>query len=363
VWKHFNAEAMDAAARLAIAELLLTGCTTTADHHYLFPRGVSEDLIGVEVKAAREMGIRFCGTRGSMTTGKSDGGLTPDDLVEDDEHVLQHCEEVIGRWHDPSPLSMCQMHLAPCTPFSVTSHLLRETAVLARKHNVRLHTHLAETQDETDFCVSRFGRRPLAFMEELGWVGDDVWFAHGVHFNDAELDLLAESRCGISHCPSSNMRLGSGVARIPEMLARNMTVGIAVDGSASNDTSDMLGELRQAILLGRVVYRADALSARRIISLATKCSAKILGRNEIGVLEEGKAADIALFDIEQLSYAGAGDPIAALLFCGMSHRAWAVMVNGEWVVKDSHLVRADEERIRRNAVDQAQRLWKWAGIL
>ena len=362
VWRYLDGEAMQAAARLAIAELLLTGCTTTSDHQYLFPRGVAEDFIGIDVEAARKLGIRFCGTRGSMTMGKSAGGLPPDELVEKDDDVLRHSEEVIARWHDPQPFSMCQMHLAPCTPFNVTPHLLRDTALLARKHHVRLHTHLAETEDETKFCELNFGKRPLALMEELGWVGDDVWFAHGVQFNDGELDVLARTGCGVAHCPSSNMRLGSGAARIPAMLKRGIPVGLAVDGSASNDSSDMLGELRQAMLLARVSYGASALSARQAISMATEGSARLLGRSELGVIEEGKAADIALFDLEQIANAGAGDPIAALVFCGNDHRAWAVMVNGEWVVRDRRLVRGDEEQIRVSAVKEARRLWERAGI-
>jgi 8-oxoguanine deaminase len=363
VWRHLDAEAMYAAARLATAELLLTGCTTTSDHLYLFPRGISEDPLGLDVQAARELGIRFCGTRGAMTMGKSQGGLPPDDLVESDDDVLRHSEDAIARWHDPAPFSMCQIHLAPCTPFNVTPRLLKESAVLARKHHVRLHTHLAETQDETDFCVQTFGKRPLAFMQDLGWVGEDVWFAHGIHFNDAELDLLASTGCSVAHCPSSNMRLGSGAARVPEMIARGMTVGLAVDGSASNDSSDMLGELRQAMLMGRLTYGASALSARKVISLATEGSAKLLGRKDIGVIEEGKAADIALFDVNQLAYAGAADPIAALLFCGGNHRAWAVFVNGEMVVKEGHLVRGDENEIGEAARKQAKKLWEKAGVV
>ncbi|HEY3296801.1 MAG TPA: 8-oxoguanine deaminase [bacterium] len=362
VWRFVNAEAMRAAARLAIGELLLTGCTTTSDHCYLFPQGMADDPLGIDVDAAQELGIRFCGTRGSMTMGKSQGGLPPEELIEEDDHVLRHSEEVIRRWHNPAECSMCQIHLAPCTPFNVTERLLRETALLARQHKVRLHTHLAETLDETDFCLRKFGKRPLALMEDLGWVGEDVWFAHGVHFNDSELDTLSKTGCGIAHCPSSNMRLGSGVARVPDMLARGMTVGLAVDGSASNDSSDMLGELRQAMLLGRVMYGASALSAHQVISLATEHSARLLGRTDFGTLQSGKAADIALFDLEQLSYAGAGDPIAALLFCGGSHRAWAVMVNGEFVVKDGQLVRGDEEQIRRDAVMQAKALRQRAGL-
>jgi cytosine/adenosine deaminase-related metal-dependent hydrolase len=363
VWKYVDAEMVDAATRLALAELLLTGCTTTSDHLYLFPPHVTEDLIGIQVMAARDLGIRYGGTRGSMTMGQSHGGLTPDDLIEDDDKVLASCEAVIQRWHDPDPFSMRQVHLAPCTPFNVTQRLLRETAVLARKYGVRLHTHLAETDDETKYCLREFHKRPLEFMEELGWTGPDVWFAHGIHFNDAELDKLSASGCSVAHCPSSNMRLGSGAARVPEMIKRGVGVGLAVDGSASNDSSDMLGELRQAMLLGRLAWGHDALTARQVISMATEGSARLLGRTEIGVLEIGKAADIALFDIDTLAYAGAADPIAALLFCGYNHTAWMVMVNGEIVVEKGRLVRGNEEQIKKFAVTQSRRLWQRAGVI
>ena len=363
VWQHLDAEGADAAARLAMSELLLTGCTTTADHHYLFPRHISEDLIGLHVAAARDLGIRYVGTRGSMTLGDSDGGLPPDALIESDEQVLIHSEEAIRRHHDPAPFAMRQIHLAPCSPFNVTTELMSASATLARQHGVRLHTHLAETQDEVDFCRAHYQRRPLELMQDLGWVADDVWFAHGIHFTDDELSMLAQAGCGIAHCPSSNMRLGSGAARVPAMLALGIPVGLAVDGSASNDSSDMLGELRQALLLGRLAWGSDALSARQVISMATEGGARVLGRAELGTLDIGQAADIAIFDLEQLGYAGAADPIAALLFCGYNHTAHTVIVNGEIVVEDGHLARANEEYIRRSASIQSHALWSRAGIL
>ncbi|MDD5087311.1 MAG: 8-oxoguanine deaminase, partial [bacterium] len=362
VWRHVRAESMRAAARLAISELLLSGCTTTSDHHYLFPPSVSDDLLGIEIEAARELGVRFCGTRGSMTLGESRGGLPPDDLMESDDRVLRRCEEAISRYHDPSPLSMCRVHIAPCSPFNVTTELLRDSAHMAKRLNVRLHTHLAETMDENEFCLEKFGKRPLDYMEELGWLGDNVWFAHGIHFTDDELSRLARAGTGISHCASSNMRLGSGVCRVPEMLAKKIPVGLAVDGSASNDSGDMLAELRQVLLLARVRYGSAALTARQVIGLATRGSASVLGFEEIGTLEAGKAADVALFSLDELAYAGAADPMAALLFCGGSHRARHVIVNGEIVVEDGRLVHADEENIRRAAASEAKQLWQRAGL-
>ena len=363
VWKHLDGEAFHAAARLAIAELLLTGCTTTADHLYLFPQDVTDDLIESEVIAARDLGIRFCATRGSMSRGQSSGGLSPDDAVESEDRILRHSEECIRRFHAASPLSMCQIHLAPCSPFNVTKELMIESAQLARKHHVRLHTHLAETQNEVDYCHEVYQCTPLELMEELGWLGDDVWFAHGIYFTTEEIRKLAASGTGIAHCPSSNMRLGSGAARVPELLEFGVPVGLAVDGSASNDSSDMLGELRQALLMNRMAYGSEAMSARQVIALATEGSARLLGRNEIGVLEPGRAADIALFDVEKLQYAGAADPVAALLFCGFDHRAWGVLVNGEFVVENGQLVRGDEFEIARAANAAARGVWKRAGVL
>ncbi len=363
VWKQLDGESFYAAARLAIAELLLTGCTTTADHLYLFPQDVTDDLIGSEVQAARELGIRFAATRGSMSLGQSHGGLPPDDVIESDEKILQHSEACIRRYHDPSSLSMCQLHLAPCSPFNVSRELMIESAKLARAHGVRLHTHLAETRDEVEYCREHYQRTPLEFMEELGWLGNDVWFAHGIYFSVEEIEKLAATGTGIAHCPSSNMRLASGAARVPDLMEFGVPVGLAVDGSASNDSSDMLGELRQALLMNRFTYGAEAMTARQVIKLATEGSARILGRNEIGRLEPGRAADIALFDLEKMQYAGAADPVAALIFCGFDHRAWGVIVNGEVVVEEGRLTRADEHEIAYEANVKARELWKRAGVV
>ena len=363
VWRHLDAESFYAAARAAIAELLLTGCTTTSDHLYLFPRGITEDLIGSEVQAARELGIRFCPTRGSMSRGTSHGGLPPDEVVESDERILRQSEECIRKYHDASPLSMCQMHLAPCSPFNVTRELMLESVALARKHGVRLHTHLAETLDEVEYCRQQFQRTPLEFMEDLGWLGNDVWFAHGIYFSNEDIQKLAATGTGVAHCPSSNMRLGSGAARVPDLLEFGVPVGLAVDGSASNDSSDMLGELRNALLANRAAYGSEAMSARQVLKLATEGSARLLGRAEIGRLEPGYGADIALFDLEKLQYAGAADPVAALIFCGFDHRAWGVIVNGEFVVEEGRLVNADESEIARDANSTARGLWKRAGVI
>ncbi|MBI5058189.1 8-oxoguanine deaminase [candidate division KSB1 bacterium] len=363
VWRHMNPAAFRAANRLAICELLLTGCTTTSDHLYLFPQAQSEDPLSLQVENARELGIRYCGTRGSMSRGRSQGGLPPDDLCEADERVLLHSEDSIRRYHDPRPFAMSQLHLAPCSPFNVTRDLLIQTARLARKHGVRLHTHLAETTDEHEYCREVYGCTPLELMEQVEWLGPDVWFAHGVCFCDAELDALATARCGICHCPSSNMRLGSGVARVPEMLLRDIPLGLGVDGSASNDSSDMLGELRQAMLLARMNYGAAAMNARTVLRMATEGSARLLGRPELGRIEPGMAADIAVFDVERLGFAGAADPIAALLFCGFDHRAWLVMVNGRILVEKGRLTTADETQIAADAVREARAMWARSGVI
>ncbi|MCU0645327.1 MAG: amidohydrolase family protein, partial [bacterium] len=288
-------------------------------------------------------------TRGSMSRSQKDGGLPPDSVVQDEETILKHSEEVISKYHDPAPLSMRQVHLGPCAPFNVTPELMKESAVMARKYGVRLHTHLAETKDEDDYCQQVYGMRPLQLMEKLDWLGQDVWYAHGVHFNDAELKLLAETKTGVAHCPASNMRLGSGIARIPEMLRMGIPVGLAVDGSASNDSSDMVGEMRQALLLHRVHSGADAITAEQVLEMATLGSARLLGRNDIGSLEIGKAADVAIFDLNKLEYTGSlSDPLAALIFSGINHEADATIVNGKVVVREGKLVNFDETEIIAN---------------
>jgi len=364
VWKGIDEEAVSISSRLAMAELAKTGCTCTTDHHYLYPKDFRGDLPGLQFEAAAAIGLRFAPTRGSMSRSKKDGGLPPDSTVQDEDEILSQCEDTIRKYHDPAPDSMRRVALAPCSPFSVSEKLMRRTAELARRHGVRLHTHLAETSDEDDFCVKIYKRRPLRLMEDCGFVGGDVWFAHGIFFNDDELALLARTKTGVAHCPSSNMRLGSGICRVREMLDLGVPVGLAVDGSASNDSSDMLGEARQALLLQRVRYGSAGLRASEAWSIATEGGAAILGWPEAGRLEEGALADIACWRVDELAYAGSmSDPAAALLFCGYDHRADLVIANGRIVVEDGHLLGIDEDKLRNDANRVAMRLYKKAGIL
>jgi len=343
IWRHLTPETIHVSTQLACCELLRTGCTCAMDHHYVFPAGVSQDLIGVQLAAARQTGIRFCATRGSMSRGKSRGGLPPDSVVQDEETILRDSEDLIRQHHDASPCSMTHLALAPCSPFSVSEELMRQTAELARRHGVRLHTHLAETRDEEAYCIEHYGGRPLELMERLGWVGPDVWYAHGIHFNDAELDLLARTGTGVAHCPSSNMRLGSGIARVPEMLRRGIGVGLGVDGSASNDTSDMMGEMRACLLLHRVLGGAAAITAEQVLGIATRGGAALLGWPELGTLEPGQAADVVLVEMDRLDYAGAlSDPLAAVMFSGTSHQAHTVIVDGRVVLEQGRVLGVDE---------------------
>ena len=362
IWKFLTPEAIKASTRLACAELLLTGCTTAMDHHYVFPQGVSEDLIGLQFSAAEELGIRFCATRGSMSRGRSRGGLPPDTVVQEEQEILRSSEELIRRYHDPAPLSMRKLALAPCSPFSVSEELMRQSAALARQHGVRLHTHLAETKDEEAYCLEHYGCRPLGLMERQGWLGSDVWFAHGIHFDDAELSLLAETGTGVAHCPSSNMRLGSGIARVPEMLQQQIPVGLAVDGSASNDSSDMLGEMRSCLLLQRVLGGAAAITAEQVLGVATQGGAGLLGWPDLGTLRPGRAADLVLVEMDSLGYAGAlADPLAAVIFSGFSHRVDTTIVNGQVVVEGGKLLGLDEDELRDEANRQARIMLEKAG--
>ena len=364
VWGYVTPEELHAAAQAGLGELLLTGCTTAADHHYLCPTCVEGDLFQAEAEAAAQAGIRLHMTRGSMSLGQAAGGLPPDNVVQDQETILKDSQRVISRFHDPAPGSMCQVALAPCSPFSVTPELMRETAALAREHQVRLHTHLAETKDEEQFCLEHFSKRPLALMEELGWLGSDVWFAHCVHLDDDEIGLMAETGTGVAHCPVSNLRLGSGIAPVPRMLEAGVPVGLAVDGSASNDSSNMLRELQTALMVHRVGTGVEAMPARRVLEMATVGGARVLGRDDIGTLAPGKTADLAAFDLRGLEYAGAiHDPVSALLFCGPGARAELVMVNGEVVVRDRHLVRLDEQSVAERARRASATLLEAAGIL
>jgi cytosine/adenosine deaminase-related metal-dependent hydrolase len=346
VWQHLDAEAVHYGSLLAMGELLKTGCTTTTDHHYLYPREVDADLMETQFKAAAALGMRFAPTRGAMCLSQKDGGLPPDSVVQTESEILADSERVIDRYHDPAELSMRRVMLAPCSPFSVTEALMKETAALARRHDVRLHTHLAETRDENAFCQKMYGRRPLALMADCDFLGPDVSFAHGIHFNDEELDTLAATGTHIAHCPTSNMRLGSGICRVKEMLARGINVGLAVDGSASNDSSDMLGEVRSGLLLQRVRYGAAAMDVPGILRMGTRNGARLLGFEKVGALRPGWAADLALFDVGRLEYAGSlSDPLAAIIFSGFNHAAAYTIVNGEVVVDGGRLVGVEESEI------------------
>jgi cytosine/adenosine deaminase-related metal-dependent hydrolase len=363
VWKFLDAETVYWSTLLGGAELLLTGCTTTSDHLYLFPRAAPAELLDAQIDAAERIGMRFHAGRGSMSRGRSNGGLPPDEVVQDEETILRDCERVIARYHDGTPFALRRVVLAPCSPFSVTDGLMRETVQLARRHGVHCHTHLAETEDENTWCLEHHGRRPLRLMEELGWLGPDIWFAHGVHFDASEIELLARTRTGVAHCPTSNMRLGSGIAPLGVMRARGVAVGLGVDGSASNDASDMLAEVRQAMLLARVRGGASALDADTALRLATRGSAQLLGRGEeIGSIEVGKAADLVLVELDRLDLAGAlSDPLAAVVFAGMTHQVRHVLVGGKVVVRDGRLITADPDEIARRGRELSLRMLRQAG--
>jgi cytosine/adenosine deaminase-related metal-dependent hydrolase len=363
VWRGLDATAVEAAARVGLAELLLTGCTTTSDHLYLFPRG-QERLIDAEILAARELGIRFQPTRGSMSRGRSQGGLPPDDICQDEATILDDSRRLLREYHDPRPGAMTRIGLAPCAPFSVSDDLMRRTAELAREHGLRLHTHLAETRDEERYCLETYGCRPLEYLRRLGWLGRDVWLAHCVHLSPEEVRLLGETETGVAHCPSSNFRLGSGIAPVRAMLEAGVPVGLGVDGSASNDSSNMLAEARQALLAPRPGADPSRwLTAEVVLWMATRGGARCLGREDIGRLEPGKAADLILIDTRRLSYAGAGsDILAALVFTPFPEPVDTVLVNGRIVVEGGTVVGLDvpalverAERLSRALLESASR--------
>jgi cytosine/adenosine deaminase-related metal-dependent hydrolase len=337
-WKSIDPEAVRVSAAVACGELLLSGATTASDHFYVFPREHPE-IFDAEVEGAAETGIRFHPCRGSMSLSKKDGGLPPDSVVQDEQTILRDCQRVIERYHDPEPLAMLRIALAPCSPFSVTLDLMRASTTLADEYGVLLHTHLAETEDEEAFCVASCGARPVDLMEELGWLRPDAWFAHVIHVSDEDVVKLGAAGVGMAHCPSSNMALGSGIAPIGQLADAGVRVGLAVDGSASNDSSNMIREARQAMLLQRVRYGADALSARDSLYLATMGGARVLGRaEEIGSIEPGKAADLIAFDLSDIAFAGARiDPVAALVHCA-ADRVSMSMVNGTLRVQEGRLL-------------------------
>ena len=349
IWKNLDADVIRLSSLTGMGELMKHGCTTCFDHHYVFPAG-SGDLLGAQFAAADELGIRMYASRGSMDLSKKDGGLPPDSVVQTVDEILRDSVHAIETYHDASYGAMHRVALAPCSPFSVSAELLRQSAVLARQYGVRLHTHLCETKDEEDFMLAREGVRPLAYMERLGWIGSDVWFAHGIHFNDEELRLLAQTGTGVAHCPISNMKLSSGVARIPEMLALGVPVGLAVDGSASNDGSSLLEELRVAYLLHRLTSSRQAPTGYDVLKMATRGSARLLGRDDIGQLSEDKCADLFMIDARRLELVGCGcDAGSVLGTVGVRGPVDYTVVQGRVTVEGGRLVTVDEERLAREA--------------
>jgi 8-oxoguanine deaminase len=354
LWARLTPEALDAAVTVALAELLLSGCTTTSDHHYVFPAGL-ETAIDIEAEAARRLGIRIVLTRGSMNRSRRDGGLPPDSIVQDEDTILADSERLIAAYHDPAAGAMLQIALAPCSPFSVTTTLMRQTALLGERHRVRLHTHLAETADEDAYCQATYQCRPLDYLEECGWLHDRTWLAHGVHFTAPDWTRLAQAGVAITHCPCSNQTLASGTCPVCDLERAGVAIGLGVDGSASNDGSNMIQEVRSAFLLQRGRYGVRQVSHRDGLRWATRGSAACLGRSDIGEIAVGKAADLALFKLDELRFSGQGDPLAALVLCGAT-RADRVMVAGQWVVEDGQIPGLDIAALIRRHQEAAWRL-------
>ncbi|HLG08143.1 MAG TPA: 8-oxoguanine deaminase [Gaiellaceae bacterium] len=353
VWAGIDAESEYAAARTGLAELAFSGCTTVFDHHYVFPHG-REGLIEAEVQAARELGVRIVASRGSMDLGVSDGGLPPDELVEEIDAVLEDTERLVGELHEPGPGARVQIAVAPCSPFSVTKRLMTESATLARRLGLALHTHLAETLEEEAYCMELYGRTPVEYLTDLGWLGEDVWCAHCVHLSAEGIADFAASNTGVAHCPTSNLRLGAGVAPVRRYLDKGIRVGLGVDGSASNERSDLLFEVKQALLMARGRGGPAAMTAREALRLGTRGGATVLGRDDIGSLEPGTCADFAIWRTDGLELGGAEDLVAGLVFSA-PHRVDRLVVGGEDVVRGGTLVRADEAQIARDHRTQARR--------
>jgi cytosine/adenosine deaminase-related metal-dependent hydrolase len=348
VWAGIDERTVGDAGRAALAWLARTGCTTTTDHHYVFPRG-GGDLLGAEVTAAADVGLRFHPTRGSMDLGASRGGLPPDDVVEEIGSILAATADAVDRYHDPRPCAMVRIGVAPCSPFSASAELMRESAALARDRGVRMHTHLAETDDEESFCRERFGVGPVEYADRLGWLGPDVWLAHAVHLADDDVRRLADSRTGVAHCPTSNARLGAGIARVRDLVDAGVPVGLGVDGAASNESASMLEEARHALLLARARDGPQALGVRHALELATLGGARLLDReDDIGSVEPGKRADLALWRVDGLGHAGIADPVAALVL-GDRPPLELLLVDGKVVVEHDRVVTVDEDEVARAA--------------
>lgn len=350
IWKNLEEDTIYYSSLTGMGELLKNGCTTIMDHHYVFPEGKSDRFLDMQFAAADALGVRFHATRGSMDLSVKDGGLPPDSVVQSIDKIMYDSEAAVKKFHDPSRFAMHQVALAPCSPFSVTADLLRETAVVARQLGVRMHTHLAETLDEERYLKERLGMRPLEYMESLGWIGSDVWYAHGIHFTDEELAYMAKTKTGVAHCPISNMKLSSGIAKIPKMLELGVPVGLAVDGSASNDGSNLLEELRVGYLLHRLNNSVTAPTGAELLKIATRGSAQVLGRDDLGSIEVGKAGDFFMVNSDRLEFAGTQQDVAAMpATVGIKGAVDYTVVAGKVVVKEGQLVNVDEYQITATA--------------
>ncbi|PSW10026.1 8-oxoguanine deaminase [Photobacterium rosenbergii] len=354
VWAGLDEEMMQVATEVALVEMMMSGCTTASDHHYLLPLGL-ENAIDIQVEAARKLGVRAIFTRGSMSLGEEQGGLPPQHTIQSEEAIIDDSLRLIREYHQADDGAMVQIALAPCSPFSVTTELMKETAQIARQHGVMLHTHLCETKDEEQFCLERFGYRPVDYLEEVGWLHERTWLAHGIHFNDEEVRRLGQAQVGICHCPTSNMMLASGICRNKELEAAGAKVGLGVDGSASNDGSNMIAEVRMAMYLQRLRYGSAEVTHFDALSWATAGSATAMGRNDIGKIEVGMQADIAMFKLDDIRFSGSHDPLAALLLCG-AQQADRVMVAGKWRVLDGRVLGVDLDDLMARHSAAAKRL-------
>lgn len=347
VWKNLDEEMVHTATQLAGLELMMSGATCIADHHYVFPKGL-EQAIDIQVDAINTLGCRATLTRGSMSLGESAGGLPPDSVIQNEDTILQDSQRLISKYHDASEDAFIQIALAPCSPFSVSTQLMKDTAVLAKQNNVLLHTHLAETEDENSFCLQQYGMRPLDYLESCNWLSDKTWLAHGIHFNPDEIKRLGQAKVGIAHCPTSNMLLASGICPTVELEAAGCNVGLAVDGSASNDCSNMIQEVRQSLLQQRLRYGAEVITAQRVLHYATTGSAAVLHRPSIGQFAVGMQADLALFSLDELRFSGVGSPLDGLITCG-AYQVDKLMVAGKWLIENAqHCAVMDEQLMQKH---------------
>lgn len=358
VWANLDEEMMSVATELALVELMMSGCTTASDHHYLLPTGL-EHAIDLQVEAAGQLGVRAIFTRGSMSLGEDDGGLPPRHTIQTEQTIIDDSQRLIREYHQRGDGAMTQIALAPCSPFSVTTDLMKETATISKQENVMMHTHLCETIDEENFCLEKFGLRPVDYLEDVGWLNNRTWLAHGIHFNSEEIARLGQAKVGISHCPTSNMMLASGICKNKELEEAGVNVGLGVDGSASNDGSNMIGEVRMAMYLQRLKYGSEQVSHFDALRWATSGSAAAMGRSDIGTLNVGKQADIAMFKLDDIRFSGSHDPLAALLLCG-AQQADRVMIAGQWRVAQGRVIGVDMEELIRRHGRAARKLAKKA---